>query len=87
MDMNMWLQKAVKAIDALPPFKKFELRNLFQGCEWEGLSKGDRITFGKFFKAEVLGGRVENVMFLDRAKNNHSKYQKIGEIQNEATHL
>jgi hypothetical protein len=44
-------------------------------------------TGGKFFKAEVLGGRVENVMFLDRAKNNHSKYQKIGEMQNEATHL
>ena len=58
-------------------FKKFELRNLFQGSEWEGLSKGNRITFGKFFKAEVLGGRFENVIFLDRAKNNHSKYQKI----------
>lgn len=53
MDMNLWLEKAVVAINALPPSKKFELRNLFQGCEWEGLSKGDRITFGKFSTCAV----------------------------------
>lgn len=87
MDMNMWLEKAATAIDALPPSKTFELRSLFQGCEWEGLSKGDRITFGKFFKAEVLDGRVENVVFLDRAKNNHSKYKKTEGSQNEAAYL
>lgn len=80
MDINIWLQKAMSAIDELPPNKKFEVRNLFQECEWEGLPKGDRIAFGKFFKAEVLEGRVEGVMFLDRAKNNHSNYQKKGEI-------
>ena len=87
MDMNMWLVKAMAAVNALPPCKKFEVRNLFQGCEWESLSKGDRIAFGKFFKAEVLDGRIENVVFLNRAKNNHSKYQKMEGKLNEATHL
>lgn len=79
MDMNLWLEKAQKAILELKISDKFEVRSLFQGCEWELLPKGDRIAFGKFFKSEVLEGRVDGVQFLERANDNHAKYQKIEE--------
>lgn len=79
MDNNLWLEKAKDAIDELPHLAVFEVKNLFQGCEWEALSKGERISFGRFFKSEVMEGRVPGVIFLNPAKNNHSKYQKEGE--------
>ena len=77
MDVNAWMQKALEEIEKLPFSKKFEAKELFNGCEWDALSKGDRIKFGKFFKGEVLEERVPNVVFLDRGKNNHSKYEKV----------
>lgn len=79
MDMNLWMEKARTAILRLPAKKPFELRDLFQGCEWETLSKGERIQFGKHFKGEVLDGRVKKVEFITRAINNHAKYQRIEE--------
>lgn len=79
MDVNAWIQRAIEEVEQLSSSKKFEVKDLFNGFEWQTLSKGDRIKFGKFFKGEVIDGRVPNVVFLDRGKNNHSKYQKVGE--------
>jgi len=81
MDVNLWLEKAKSSVAKLSDLDKFEVRSLFQGCEWEALSKGERIIFGKFFKSEVIEGHIAGVQFLGRAKNNHSEYQKMGETE------
>ena len=77
MDTGLWLDKARNVIEQLPAGKKFELRNLFQELEWEDLPKGDRISFGKYFKNEVLEKRIANVEFINRKKNNHAQYIKL----------
>ena len=57
--------------------QKFEVKDLFEGCEWDKISKGDRIKFGKFFKNEVLENHIPEVQYFDKAKNNHAKYIRI----------
>ncbi|MEE5991755.1 MAG: DUF1413 domain-containing protein [Oscillospiraceae bacterium] len=76
MDTNAWMEKARRKIEELPNGRQFELKALFEIVEWETLTKGDRISFGKYFSNEVKEGNIPNVVKLERAKNNHSKYQK-----------
>lgn len=57
--------------------QKFELKSLFDGCTWETLTKGERISFGRFFANEVRGGKVPNVIPVEKGKDNHSRYIKI----------
>ena len=74
--MQSQLMKAKQEIEQLSVGKEFELKNLFLEIEWEALSKGNRIRFGKYFKNEVLDGRVSEIEYVDRKKNNHAKYIK-----------
>lgn len=54
MDFNEWTQNAIDRIAANVNFnQRFELKDLFEGCEWDRLSKGERISFGKYFANEV----------------------------------
>ena len=79
MDFSKWTSDAINIIDAkIKANQIFELKSLFEGCEWEELSKGDRINFGKHFANEVRDGRIKNVIAVERGRDNHSKYIKIG---------
>lgn len=77
MDMNFWMQKAQVAIEKLAPSYIFVLKDLFDGIEWNTLEKGERTTFGKTFKNAVKNGDFPNVIFVGKAQNNSSKYQKV----------
>lgn len=78
MDFEMWTQKAIITIDKKVSSKqKFQLKGLFEECEWEQLKKGERISFGRYFANEVREGKVKGVISIERLKNNHSQYQKI----------
>lgn len=78
MDFNEWTRNAIDRIAMNVNFnQRFELKDLFEGCEWERLSKGERINFGKFFANEVRESRIHGIRALERGKNNHSRYIKI----------
>lgn len=78
MDYDNWLEKAKRNIDTkLKVGKKFEVRDLFDGVEWNELSKGDRINFGKFFSNAVKEGKIPAIERIKRGDNNHARYVKI----------
>ena len=76
MDYSKWTELAIEQINELDEGCIFELKKLFEGVLWEQLPMGDRRNFGKFFKNEVQDGRIKNIIILERGKNNHSRYQK-----------
>ena len=78
MDIDTWREKANLVIsEKVLVGKPFELKSLFEGCEWEALSKGERIVFGKCFANQVRGGHIPYVVAIERGKNNHSRYVKV----------
>jgi len=78
MDFNEWTKEAIKIIEIkVVRNQKFELKGLFEECKWGNLTKGDRISFGKYFANEVREGRIKGIISIERLKNNHSQYQKI----------
>ena len=77
MNTEVWIKEAIESIDKKVKFnQKFELKDLFEGCKWEKLTKGERIVFGKYFANEVRENRINGVIGTERAKDNHSKYIK-----------
>lgn len=80
MDYELLMSKALIAIKEKVEFNKpFEAKHLFDGIEWESLSKGDRISFGKYFANAIKDNRVTNVKRIERGKDNHARYIKIME--------
>ena len=78
MNFLKWTEEAKIAIKTKVKVNQtFELKSLFEGCKWETLSKGERISFGKYFANEVREGNIESVIAIGRDRNNHSKYIKI----------
>lgn len=78
MDYEKWLKKGLKNIDIeIKPNKPFELKELFIGVGWEQLSKGERISFGRYFSVAVNEGRIPNIIKIEKGKNNHTRYKKI----------
>ena len=78
MDFETWTQKVINTIsEKVAHQQNFQLRGLFEECEWEQLEKGERIAFGKYFANEVREGKIKGVISIERLKNNHSQYQKI----------
>lgn len=78
MDYEVWFKKGVKSIEVnIEHGKIFELKDLFIGVGWEQLSKGNRISFGRYFSSAVNDGKISNVIKIERGKNNHSRYKKV----------
>lgn len=77
MNYQIWKEIAIRSIqDKIQSGKVFVVKDLFVGAEWENLSKGERIGFGRFFSNEVNEGHVPDVTKIERAKNNHMRYRK-----------
>lgn len=76
MEYDFWMKKAKDAVNNLQTGSEFTLKELFQGFEWEQLSKGNRIALGKYFKNEVKCGKVDGVIYIAKNSNNSSKYMK-----------
>ncbi len=82
MNVGYWMKKAESSIaNKVKVGQKFEVRKLFEDVEWEKLSKGDRIQFGRDFSNAVKEGRFPNVERIQKAENNHAQYIKTGEIE------
>ena len=76
MDKLMWMAQAISKTGETGANTAFLLKDLFDGVEWNSLSKGERLSFGRFFKDEVLEGRVPNVQYIGKAQNNSARYKK-----------
>ena len=75
MDYAYMMGKALSSVKSKVKMnQKFEVKDLFEGCEWEKISKGDRIKFGKYFKNEVSENHVPGVRYSEKEKNNHALY-------------
>lgn len=77
MDIDYYMGKAMKSIEnKVQPGQKFEVRHLFKDVEWGGLSKGERIYFGRLFSNTVKEGLIPGVTRIQKAENNHAQYIK-----------
>ena len=77
MNLKEKTEEAIIAINnTIKNNQQFELKDLFPGCEWEKIPKGDRIKFGKYFKNEVEEGNIPYVKFIGKKKDNHAEYKK-----------
>ena len=80
MDVEQWMTKAEYCIkNKVKAGNTFEVRKLFEAVEWEELSKGERIQFGRDFSNAVKEGRFPNVERTQKAQNNHAQYTKMRE--------
>lgn len=52
LDTTAWMNKAKEKVNDLIAGTEFVLKDLFEGIEWNSLSVGDRLLFGKFFKTK-----------------------------------
>lgn len=78
MNYEEWLKKGIQNIETeIEPEKVFELKELFIGFGWEQLSKGERISFGRYFSAVVKAGKIPNIVKVEKGTNNHTRYKKI----------
>lgn len=76
MDNLKWMDRAKSRLSKIGENTEFFLKDLFDGVEWNALTVGERLGFGRFFKNEVLEGRVPNVEFIGKAQNNSARYKK-----------
>lgn len=79
VELQVWLNKAMESIEQLEDGAKFTLKQLFKEVEWNTLSNGEKRVFGGDFKKLVNNGKVPNVIYLDRAKNNSAIYMKVSD--------
>ena len=77
MDYELWTERALKTIETkMLPGKKFEVKHLFPGHEWEALSRGERSTFGRYFSDAVKEGKFPAVVRCEEGKTHHNQYIK-----------
>lgn len=77
MDIKAWMNDAVIKINSLDDGAEFKLKDLFDGVKWEKLPAGDRKSFGKYFKNDVLEGCVANTVYIGKSPNGSSEYRKV----------
>ena len=76
----MWLKKGLENIEHNIKLEiPFELKELFNGFDWEHLTRGEKTSFGRYFSSTVDDGKIPNIQKISKAKNNHTRYIKIKE--------
>ena len=76
MDYNELLCKAKEYIDTVQSDEVFFVKDLFHGTEWNGLERGEKLGFGRFFKKAVMNGSIQTVEYIGKADNNSAQYRK-----------
>ena len=76
MDYEIWIHMAISKTGSLNKGTRFVLKDLFDGVKWSELENGERRELGRLFKIQVNRGMVPNVVFVGKAQNNSTMYQK-----------
>ena len=58
MDQRIFLNRAISKSGGVAPGTEFLLKDLFDGVDWSNMKVGERLNFGRTFKAEVLAGNI-----------------------------
>lgn len=77
MDILFWMNNAISKTGQIEFNSEFCLKDLFDGVIWNSLAKGERLSFGRFFKNEVISGHVPNIIYIGKSQNNSAKYKKV----------
>lgn len=77
VDYEAWMERAKITVEnVIPPGRKFEVKHLFPGHEWEALTVGERKSFGRYFATEVKDGRFPIIERCEEGKSHHNQYIK-----------
>lgn len=76
MNNDEWMERAQATIASRTANNEFMLKDLYSENDWNALSKGDRIQFGKFFCNEVGDGRVPGVVRINGKGESPARYRK-----------
>lgn len=77
MDNLILMNKAISKTGEISNNSEFKLKDLFDGVEWNSLPVGNRHSFGRCFKNEVLEGHIPNVLYVGKSQNNSAIYRKV----------
>lgn len=76
MNTELWIGKARESIERMANGTVFVAKDLFEGYEWNALSRGDKLSFGRTFKNSVTNGTFAGVRYLGKRDNNSTEYIK-----------
>ena len=76
-DLPNWLRDAVQRTSEQPPGKKFEVKNLFKGVEWDKLTSGEKRQLGILYSTEYKEGRIPSIRRITNNKQHHNMYEKF----------
>lgn len=76
-DDEKLLDYVSEKILALDSETEFLVKDLFNGTEWKGLPKKERLNIGRRFKSLVHNSKIDDVVYLGKASNNSAVYKKI----------
>lgn len=77
MNYEQWMSKAIATIETeIQSGRRFEVKQLFPGHEWESLSTGERRSFGKYFSDAVREGRLPTITRYGEGNSHHNQYIK-----------
>lgn len=79
MDYNELLDSARTHIKNLSVGQIFFVKDLFYGTGWNGLERGEKLGFGRYFKKAVTEKTILGVEYIGKADNNSAHYRKIQE--------
>lgn len=77
VDYEKQFSYAKISIAKMPVGTEFIVKDLFLGAAWNNFSRGEKISFGRYFSAAVKEGKLQNISCIGRKKNNTSLYKKI----------
>ena len=76
MDYNELLDNARAHIRSIPVGQVFFVKDLFFGTGWNGLERGEKLGFGRYFKKAVTEKTILGVEYIGKADNNSAQYRK-----------
>ncbi len=80
MNYERWKRMAEERVNMhLDVGDTFELKDLFTQHEWDELTRGEKVTFGRLFANDVKEMLFDEIAFRGKRKNNHNEYIKIRE--------
>ena len=76
-ELSTWLREAIRCTSRQQQGKKFEVKELFTGTEWDNLTSGEKRQLGVLYSSEYREGRIPSVRKIDNNKQHHSMYERI----------
>ncbi len=77
MNKHTWLEEAKNRIEKLPQGKVFEVKELFNGIEWNELNAKEKQSFGRFFSSAYNDGKLNNIERVENVNKGANRYRKL----------